>query len=316
MNFLKTLIVFFLFSSALYATETPVDTIVENDTLNLEAQIREDSLWVTNLTYQTTLVDLGVAELHVPKGYKYLNRKDSRVVLQMWGNPDDSTTLGLLFKEHQNPFTAGSYVIEISYDNVGHVDDDDADDLDYDEMLVDLQKETVEANPIRKQMGYPAITLVGWAATPYYDEDNKKLHWAKEVKFEGNDVNTLNYNIRILGRNGYLVLNAIGDINVLPEVNKDLNNILASVNFKAGQQYDNFDPDIDEVAAVGIGGLIAGKVLAKVGLWAVMLKFGKIILFGIVALFAAFKSRILGWFKKKPKVEEEVVTTPNKELQP
>jgi uncharacterized membrane-anchored protein len=249
--------------------------------------------------------------MKVPVGYKYLNSADSRKVLQLWGNPDDPSTLGLLFKKDEDPNMGTSYVIEVSYENVGHVDDDDAEDMDFDELLEQLKTETNDGNAERKAQGYPAVTLLGWAAAPFYDEENKKLHWAKLAKFEGVEGNTLNYNIRILGRNGYLVLNAIGDDKILPAVNKDLNSILASVNFKEGHQYDDFDPDLDEVAAVGIGGLIAGKVLAKVGLWAVILKFGKIIIFGIIALFAGFRNKIFGLFKKKNKVEEEAPVVDN-----
>lgn len=309
MKYIKSCIAFFLLSLSAFAVEPEVLDTSAVDTMSVEDYINGDSIWVAGLKYETGIVSLanGIAEIKVPAGYKYLNSADSRKVLQLWGNPDDPTTLGLLFKKEEDPNVGTSYVIEVSYEAVGHVDDDDAEDMDFDELLEQLKTETNEGNAARVAQGYPSVTLLGWAATPFYDEENKKLHWAKLAKFEGSEENTLNYNIRILGRNGYLVLNAIGDDKILPAVNKDLNSILASVNFKAGNQYSDFDPDLDEVAAIGIGGLVAGKVLAKVGLWAVILKFGKFIIFGIIALFAAFKNKIFGFFKKKEKVEEEVV---------
>jgi uncharacterized membrane-anchored protein len=59
--------------------------------------------------------------------------------------------------------------------------------------------------------------------------------------------------------------------------------MLNSVEFNQGNKYSDFNPSVDKVAAWTIGGLVAGKVLAKVGLFAVILKFGKLIVFGLVA---------------------------------
>ncbi len=57
------------------------------------------------------------------------------------------------------------------------------------------------------------------------------------------------------------------------------------MSFTKGEQYADFNPSLDQVAAYGIGGLIAGKVLAKVGLFAVILKFWKL---GLLALSGAW----------------------------
>lgn len=57
-------------------------------------------------------------------------------------------------------------------------------------------------------------------------------------------------------------------------------------NFNQGSRYEDFNPDIDQVAAYGIGALVAGKVLAKTGLLAAALIFLK--KFGVVFAIAAF----------------------------
>lgn len=64
--------------------------------------------------------------------------------------------------------------------------------------------------------------------------------------------------------------------------------------FNDGYRYGDFNPSVDEVAGWTIGGLVAGKVLAKAGLFAVILKFWKFIAIGVVALVRIFWSRIRG----------------------
>lgn len=257
-----------------------------------------------SLTYQTGKVTLGkdLATLQVPAGYRYLSAEQSQFVLtQLWGNPPDSSTLGLLFPVNMGPFDQDTYAIDINYSEEGYINDDDAQDLKYDELLTEMQQDTRDGNPARAQAGYPTIELVGWASAPFYDEKTHKLHWAKELRFADTEKNTLNYNIRILGRKGYLMLNVIGDIDILPTVKKDIPQVLAAVDFTDGNRYSDFNPDVDQVAAYGVGGLIAGKVLAKVGFFALVLKFWKIIAGVIMAAFYYLRKILSG---KKTEPEE------------
>lgn len=243
----------------------------------------------------------GIATVSVPNGYKFLQKEDAHTVLEdIWGNPYDSSLMGLLLKEEESPVES-TYGIEISYSEEGYIEDDDAADLDYNELLNEMQEDVITYNPERKKQGYPEIELVGWASEPFYDSSNKKLHWAKELNFEGDETNTLNYNIRVLGRKGYLNLNVIGDIQVLPDVQGNLDPILGSVTFNDGYKYSDFNPDFDDVAAYGIGGLIAGKILAKAGFFALLLKFWKFIAIGAIALFTGTKKLFFGK-NKEPKI--------------
>jgi uncharacterized membrane-anchored protein len=250
--------------------------------------------------YGTVSLKNDLATLEVPDGFKFLDSEQSNYVLtELWGNPPNET-LGMLLPEDMSPMQDDfTYCVEITYSQEGYIDDEDAADLDYDDLLEEMQNDTNAANPERIAQGYGGMEFVGWASKPFYDASTKKLHWAKEIKFDGYDVNTLNYNIRVLGRRGYLNLNAIGDIDVLYEFNKDRDVILSSVAFNGGNQYSDFNPDLDEVAAYGIGGLIAGKVLAKVGLFAGILKFWKFIAIGAVAAFGGLRKRIFGGSSKE-----------------
>ena len=137
----------------------------------------------------------------------------------------------------------------------------------------------------RQDQGYESLELIGWAAEPYYDESAHKLHWAKELNFGEADYNTLNYNIRALGRKGYLVLNFIADMSQLEEIDDALPAVLAAAEFREGYRYEEFDPQYDEIAAYGIGALVAGKAMAKFGLFAKLaLVFKKFWIVGLAVL--------------------------------
>lgn len=236
-------------------------------------------------------------------------------MVELWGNPKgENLTLGLLLPESQGVLSKNGYVFNIQYDEIGHVKDDDADDINYDDLLKDMQEGTVEENKERQKAGYEPVSIVGWAAKPFYDEDRKILHWAKEIKFGKDPLNTLNYNIRILGRKGVLVLNAIATENELPLVQKDINKVLDIVQFNDGYKYEDFDSSVDDVAAWTIGGLVAGKVLAKVGFFAIFAKFGKLIVLGLLGFFGAFKNKVKGWFSKDKNNENDNEEEP-KELE-
>ncbi len=243
----------------------------------------------------------GIGEITVPKGFKYLDPEQSKhVIVDIWGNPDsENISLGMILPEKQGVLDDRGYVFNIQYDEIGYVKDDDADDINYDDLLAEMQKDTEEENKERNKQGYDPIQLVGWASNPFYDKEHKILHWAQELKFGTNKVNTLNYNVRILGRKGVLVLNAISSMQELPLVKKDIHNVLNIVTFNDGYKYSDFDPSVDQVAAWTIGGLVAGKVLAKVGFFAIIAKFGKVIAIAVGGFFTAMWRRMRGRKKEE-----------------
>jgi uncharacterized membrane-anchored protein len=243
-----------------------------------------------SLIYKTGIIELesGNATLTVPKGFRYLDKTQSIFVLtDLWGNPADSAILGMLVPAKRGVLADDGWAFVISFEEMGYVKDDDADDIDYDDLLSEMKKETDEVNPERIRLGFESIKLIGWASKPFYDKELKTLHWAKEIQFGDMTTNTLNYNLRVLGRRGVLNLNAVATMNELPEVKTHINEIINCVQYKDGEKYSDFNPDIDNVAAWTIGGLVAGKVLAKVGFFALLLKSWKLILLGIAGASGA-----------------------------
>lgn len=237
----------------------------------------------------------GDGTLSVPKGFKFLNAEQTQNVLtNLWGNPEDKSILGSLIPDGKGVTHADSWMFVISYQGDGYVKDDDAGEIDYDDLLKTMKEDVVAENEERKKGGYPEVQLIGWASKPYYDTNLKVLHWAKELQFGQDKEHTLNYDLRVLGRKGMYNISAVAGVNQLAEVKASIPGIIKSVEFGEGHKYLDFDADTDTVAAWTIGGLVAGKVLAKVGFFAVLAKFGKIIVIGIIAAFAALKKFLFG----------------------
>lgn len=271
-----------------------------------EAELLEmmDSL-NRSFRWETGLVSLknGLATVNVPAGFKFLNGEQSRFVLEnLWGNPPDESTLGMLFPEKSSPLDSSVFAFNLSFDSIGYVKDTDAGDINYTDLLKQVQEESAAANAERVKLGYEPIKIIGWANPPFYDAEKKVLHWAKEIQFGepgAASENTLNYDVRVLGRKGVLSMNAVGGMSALPSVKASIADIVASASFGDGSRYADFDSNVDEVAAWTIGGLVAGKVLAKAGFFAIFLKFLKPILLilggGAAAFFSFFRKKKGNW---------------------
>jgi uncharacterized membrane-anchored protein len=253
-----------------------------------------------SLKYQQGEIDLrgGLAKLTVPKEFNYLGPDDAETVLvKLWGNPPSETKpLGLLIPAGLTPLSSNAWVVTMDYSEGGYVKDDDASKINYDDLLKKMQKGIAENNKARQEKGYPAITLVGWAAPPHYDAAAHKLYWAKQLKFEGEEQDTLNYSIRMLGRKGVLELNAIAGVDQFAEIDAQTPQILGMVDFKEGSRYADFDPKVDKVAKYGIATLVAGGALAAAaklgllkGLWIFILAAKKFIIIGVIAVAAFVK---------------------------
>ena len=269
-----------------YLTSVPV---------NAEQMTAESFL--SSLTFKEGKIVLGddLATINLTDSYRYLSPEDTtRVLVEAWGNPPADETMGMIVPAGVNILDENSWAVVISYEEDGYVSDKEADSIDYTKLLGEIQETVNENIKDRTDAGYEAIELVGWAAPPFYEAQAHKLHWAKELKFGDTDINTLNYNIRILGRKGVLVLNIVAGMPMLAEINNQIPSLLAMTEFNPGNRYTDFDPKIDKIAAYGIAALVAGKVASKVGLFA---KLGAI-LFGLKKLWIGIVIALGAFFKK------------------
>lgn len=283
----------------LFAVATgAAQTTDRSDTLTAEE-------FEAQLEYQQGQIVLqdGLATLQVPAEFRYLNSEQTEQVIVAWGNPPDNETLGMILPADRGVLSDDGWAVIITYDADGYVKDDEAEKINYAELLQQMQEDVKASNVERVQHGYKTVELIGWATPPHYEQTTHKLYWAKELKFGDSPENTLNYNIRVLGRRGVLVLNAISSMAQLPMIDEKMQEVLAFVDFNDGHRYTDFNPSVDKVAAYGLGALIAGKVAVKAGLFKMLLGFllaaKKFVLLALIGLGVFLRKFLVKIFKNR-----------------
>ena len=183
------------------------------------------------------------------------------------------------------------WTIVFSYEDSGHVPDDEKGKLDAEAILQSIREGTEEANNYRRSKGWEPIEVVGWKSPPAYEDETHHLIWALRNRSAGGE--GINYNTRILGRTGVMSANLVVG-------NEDFDTAVAHgqaaprrLQFLSGSKYAEWRPG-DKVAQYGLTGLITGGMVvaaAKTGLLAklgvLIAKFAKVIIIGVLALGAA-----------------------------
>lgn len=285
--------------------------VVATDSPSIFAQDEEISMEEAMRRFEASLVPQSgdvvlpgeIATLYLSEEFRYLTPEStSRVLEDAWGNPPGSETLGMIYPVNAGILTDEGWGVVISFSDDGYVSDEDAEGIDYDELLSNLQDGILEGNADREEQGYSTYELVGWAAPPRYDMQNKKLYWAQELAFVGSPDHTLNYNIRVLGRRGVLVLNAVASVSQMATVERDMQQVIAQVDFNPGHGYADYEEGTDKIAEYGLGALILGGVAAKAGIFkwllALILAGKKFVFIGVVALIALLRKLFAGRSKE------------------
>jgi len=310
---------------AAWALATQADAKSFHDMFGVEPPAGPQGTVLKQLNFQQGAIKLSSANatLNVSDQFYYLSPNDARKVLvQLWGNPENaaSSTLGMIFPAKYSPIDQQSWGALIDYEDSGHVSDDDAAETDYNALLKQIQDAIKEENPEREQQGYDPITLVGWAEPPHYDKASHALHWARDLIFgkDANGEHTLNYSVRVLGREGVTELEFIAGLNQLQQINAAIPNVINTVQYDSGKRYADF-VNGDKIAAYSMAGMIAAgagvKIAAKLGFLAIVLGFFKsfgvallalkkgliVVLAGVVAA----GRKILGLFRRKDKTDSE-----------
>ncbi|WP_421555485.1 DUF2167 domain-containing protein [Pseudomonas kitaguniensis] len=292
MNYLRLLIA----ASALALCAVPAFAAPAPAPAEASAPAETAEHFLGSLKQKTGLITLpsGIATLKLNDEFYYLDPADTeRLLTDGWGNPPGFKTLGMIVPKAVSPLSERGWGVIVSYNADGHVSDEDAAKIDYAEMLKQMQEEDVEDNKQRQKQGYAGLHLLGWAEPPHYDDSTHKMYWARELKADDANQNTLNYSIRVLGREGVLELNAVAAMADLPVIKQELPKVLAFTNFTDGNLYTDFNPSTDKLATYGLAALVAGGIAAKAGLFAkiglFLLAAKKFLVIGVVALLAMIR---------------------------
>jgi uncharacterized membrane-anchored protein len=224
-------------------------------------------------------IDLGHgAKLDLPESHAFLAMPEAGKLMEKMGNLYNEDLLGLVVSKND----ADEYIVTLRYEESGYIKDDE--ELDGKELLESIQEGEEEYNEERKKLGFTAIHAAGWDEEPHYDKRKHELIWG--LRIEASDGGSINYNTRILGRNGFISLNLVTDKQHLAEYKPAGALLLSKTAFESGKRYADFNSSTDKVAEYGLTGLVlggAGLGLAKAAKIGLLAKFGKVIIGLLVA---------------------------------
>jgi len=266
------------------------------------AASQPDISWQDRLQHHTGQIALpdAHAKLNLGPDYYFLDAAAAkRVLTEGWGNPPEAGegVLGMIVPTRFKPLEAASWGAVVTYQDVGYVSDKDARKIDQQKLLDQLRESEDESNARRKDAGYPTIHLAGWAEQPSYDPTRHLVIWAQDLAIGGGEAHSLNYDIRLLNRQGVLSLNVISSMGDLQDVRAAAGSIAQAAVFDPGSTYADHAKG-DKAAEFGVAGLVAaGLGLAaakKFGLLAILLI---VLKKGFVVIAAAFAS-VTAWVRK------------------
>jgi uncharacterized membrane-anchored protein len=232
-------------------------------------------------------------QLQLPKGYVFLNAEEARRVMRESGDPDSKGLLGLVAEREGTT----DWMALLSYDDCGYVKDDEADQMNADDLLEVIKKSTEASNEERVRMGGKRLEAVGWQKPPSYNRTTHTLSWSIIGREEGDPAEVVNHVAILLGRYGTMTCTVVGDLKDAAVIQPKLEKITASLMFTQGRDYTAFRSGdrISEMTMTGLvtGGAAAaaygaakGGLLAKLGALLLALKKGIVVILIAVAAIA------------------------------
>ena len=137
------------------ANAQAIDDTQTQEEITNEAQALIDFWQAMNPEQGKIRIDAANVVLDVPDSYIFLNAKDAESVLvDAWGNMPGSNALGMLMPAGVTPFDRNAWAVTIEYQEDGYVSDEEAEEIDYSELLSEMQSDTLEASKNRIEQGY------------------------------------------------------------------------------------------------------------------------------------------------------------------
>ena len=247
------------------------------------------------------LVDLGNnSEIDLPAGFILLQKAAAQEILRKGGDNVESVVaaIGQADKE---------WLVILEYEDIGYIEDDDADKLDAGELLKSYQDGTVEQNKVRHEHGVPELYVDGWSESPRYEKTTHHLVWG--LKAHSSQGPVINFFTRVLSRGGFMSVNLIDKAEAIEASKKEAAPVLAGLRFKPGFKYTDHKSE-DKSSGMGLRALVlggAGVALATKGgfLIKLLLIFKKAIIFVVVGVGGFFK-----WLFGRKKKDDDLGPPP------
>ena len=235
-------------------------------------------------------IDLGAqASMQLPAGMAFLPKQPADKLMQMVGNGTDPNRYGIIIPTSEED----DWMADLSYIDSGYIKDDDAKNWDVDALLKNIKEGTKEQHKERAERGIPPLEVGGWVEKPHYDAATRHLIYSVDAKTVGEATPSVNYNTYALGRYGYISLNFVADLDTIERYKPTAQQLLAAIEYRAGQRYADFNPTTDKIAEYGIAALVGGLAAKKLGLLAVIaafaVKFSKLLIVGAVGVIYGVK---------------------------
>ena len=233
----------------------------------------------------------GVAEVTVPEGFLFTDRKGAQKLLELTENIPNGKEVGAIVPE-QKGTDDGVWFVIFEFHEVGFVKDDEKEKIDAGAILKSIQEGTEENNESRKEKGWPEFHVVGWEKPPYYDQRTNNLTWAIQGR-DDRGGSSVNHSIRILGRRGTMNVDLVLAPKEYASVLPAFNSLIGTFQFQQGSRYADFVKG-DKVAEYGLTALIAGGAGALAVKTGFLMKMWKFILMLILALKKALIVIVVG----------------------
>lgn len=224
------------------------------------------------------------AELNVAAGDIFGDAATAKRLLEQGGNLISGREMGILLGQEAT--------VIFEFDEVGYVKDDDKDQLDADKMLTSLREGQEAANEELKKLGRPELELPGWQVKPHYDEKSHNLEWAPLVRNKSSGKETVNYNVRILGRRGVTEAVLLVSPDKFEAQLPWFRSALGGFTYVQGEDYASFRQG-DRIAEYGLAALVTGGVVAAAAKSGLLGRLWKFIVLGIAGL-GAFLKKLFG----------------------
>lgn len=216
------------------------------------------------------LVQVGnVAEIEVPSGYSFTGKNGTEVLMELFENPLSGREVGFLMPESDDWF------IVFEYSDTGYVRDDDKQDINPDELLSAMKSNIAAGNRVRRENGWGAIEVTGWAIEPSYNMKTNNLEWATVIRDVDTGIENTNFSTKLLGRKGVMSVTLVADVDQLANTLHLYHKCISNFNYTSGNRYAEWKSG-DKVAQYGLTGLIVGggaAIAAKSGVLTKLLKF-------------------------------------------